>query len=85
MCALPVPWQRQRTLKPRSGLGSPFNRCLRSNPWPMRHDSAYFRERARDCRDLAKTASDHPTVNLLLQMAEEFEEEARLIERGEPN
>ena len=45
----------------------------------MRQDAAYFRDRAKHCRELAKTASDRSTIKYLLQMAEDFEEEARRL------
>jgi len=49
----------------------------------IRHDSAYFRGCAQHCRELAKAARDQSTINYLTQMAEDFEEEAGLIEEAE--
>ena len=46
----------------------------------MRHDAAYFRERAKHCRELRKkVASERSTIKYLLQLAEDFEEEARRL------
>ena len=46
----------------------------------MRHNAAYFRSVAAHCRLLSDEARDRPTAKMLVQMAEGFEEEARLIE-----
>ena len=46
----------------------------------MRQDAAYFRTQAKACREQALTARDRPTIKNLIQMAEDFEEEARNIE-----
>jgi Flp pilus assembly CpaE family ATPase len=46
----------------------------------MRHDAAYFRKVAAQCRLLSEEARDRPTAKMLVQMAEDFEEEARLID-----
>ena len=54
----------------------------------MRHDAAYFRAQAQNCREEALTARDRPTIKYLIQMAEDFEAEAKLIEearRGRSN
>ena len=55
--------------------------CRRVNG-RMRHDAAYFRAQAKDCREQALTARDRPTIKYLIQMAEDFEEEARVIDRA---
>ena len=52
----------------------------------MRTDAKYFRERAKMMRDLAETAGDDAAHRLLLQIATEFEEEARhLDDEGDPS
>ena len=49
----------------------------------MRHDAAYLRGLAAHCRELAKAARDQQTIQYLVQMAEDFEEEAQQRETGE--
>jgi len=43
-------------------------------------DAAHFRDRARHVRELAKTARDPSVLDLLLELAEDFEREARLLD-----
>ena len=46
----------------------------------MDRDPDYFRERATLVRKLAKTARDDVALRMLLLMADEFDEEVRLLE-----
>jgi hypothetical protein len=46
-------------------------------------DAQKFRERARDCRTLAKAARNPADAALLEELADEFEAEAAKIERRE--
>ena len=43
-------------------------------------DAAYLRERAQHLRKLADAARDRPKMKYLIQLAEDFEEEARKLD-----
>ena len=43
-------------------------------------DAAYLRERAKHLRHLAAAARNSPSVQYLVQLAEDFEEEARKLD-----
>ena len=43
-------------------------------------DAAYLRERAQHLRQLADAARDRPSMKYLIQLAEDFEEEARKLD-----
>ena len=49
----------------------------------MRHDAAYFRQQAEHCRSLAEDARDPVSLELLLRMAADFEDEARLLDEDQ--
>jgi len=46
-------------------------------------DAQKFRDRARDCRTLAKSARDAADAAMLEEIADEFEAEAEKVESGE--
>ena len=50
----------------------------------MSDDAKRFRDRALDCRNLAKSARAPIDAALLEEIAEELDEEARKIEEEEP-
>ena len=50
----------------------------------MASDAAYFREHAERCRKLAEVTRDQPTMEILLQMAEDFDAEAARMDAEEP-
>ena len=43
----------------------------------MKFDAAYLRERAKNLRLLAEAARNEPKANYLIELADDFEEEAR--------
>lgn len=45
-------------------------------------DAAYLRERAQHLRKLADAARDRPSMKYLVQLAEDFEEEARKLDEA---
>ena len=45
-------------------------------------DAAYLRERAQHLRTLADAARDRPSMKYLIQLAEDFEEEARKLDKA---
>ena len=46
----------------------------------MNRDAAHYRQRAEECRQLATTARGLPTIEYLLMMADEFDDEATMLE-----
>lgn len=53
----------------------------RSNPWPaMSFTAQHFRDRALDCRNLAKSARNEVDAAVLEEIAFEMEAEARRID-----
>jgi hypothetical protein len=42
-----------------------------------------YRQRAAHCRKLAETATDDVIIERLIELAEDFEEEARKLDAGE--
>ena len=50
----------------------------------MLEDSSHLRSRARDCRNLAKSARDQVDAAMLEEIAEELDVEARKIEVKRP-
>ena len=53
---------------------------LRKRLSTMPSDAAYFREHAAHCRELAQSARDQPTINMLLELAEDFDAEASKLD-----
>ena len=49
----------------------------------MLRDPQHLRDRARDCRNLAKSAGNNVDAALLEEIAEEFDAEAKTLERNE--
>ena len=45
-------------------------------------NAAYLRERAQHLRQLAEAARDRPTMKYLIQLAEDFEEEALKLDKA---
>ena len=46
-------------------------------------EAAYYRQRAEHCRGLAETARDEATLQRLLDMAKDLEDEARRLEEAD--
>ena len=51
----------------------------------MPNDAKHYRDRAQECRALSKAVSNEADAILLEEIAEEFDDEARLLERAEAN
>ena len=45
----------------------------------MEESAEHYRQRAAHCRELAKTATDDVVLQRLIELAEDFEEEARRL------
>ena len=48
----------------------------------MEMDAAYLRERAQHLRQLGDAARDRPSMKYLIHLAEDFEEEARKLDKA---
>ena len=65
-----------------SAIATPLN-VRRFERMPL--DANYLRDRAKHLRKLAAAARDAASVRHLIQLADDFEAEARNIEDGKPN